>query len=81
MLPGLRRQATLNGHLFDSDRRALLLGPAENLAATFVECAGLTQRAAGAIVGISQSTVSRRLRELAEAGEGAEFGRAVENNG
>ena len=73
MLPSLQRQAILNGHLFGPDRRALLLGPAEDLAAAFVECADLTQRAAGAIVGISQSTVSRRLRELAEAGEGAEF--------
>ena len=81
MLPSLQRQAILNGHLFGPDRRALLLGPAEDLAAAFVECADLTQRAAGAIVGISQSTVSRRLRELAEAGEGAEFDRAVVNNG
>ena len=63
MLAGLRRQATLNGHLFGGTRKALLLGPEEELAATFVEQAGLTQTAAGTIVGVSQSTVSRHLRE------------------
>ena len=67
MLAGLRRQATLNGHLFGGIRKALLLGPEEDLAAAFVEQAGLTQNAAGAIVGVSQSTVSRRLRERSQA--------------
>jgi len=67
MLAGLRRQATLNGHLFGGIRKALLLGPEEDLAAAFVEQAGLTQNAAGAIVGVSQSTVSRRLRERSQS--------------
>jgi len=67
MLAGLQRQATLNGDLFAGDRKTLLLGPLENLAAACVEGAGLTQSAAGSIVGVSQSTVSRCLKERTAA--------------
>lgn len=62
LLGALRRQATLNGHLFGADRRALLLGPEDQLAAAMVNGAGLTQRDAAFIVGLSQSTISRRNR-------------------
>jgi hypothetical protein len=62
LLAALRRQATLNGHLFGPDRRALLLGPEDEMAAAMVNSAGLTQRDAAFIVGLSQSTISRRSR-------------------
>ena len=62
LLAALRRQATLNGHLFGRDRQALLLGPEDNMAAAMVANAGLTQREAALIVGLSQSTISRRSR-------------------
>jgi len=62
LLAALRRQAILNGHLFGRDRHALLLGPEDNLAAAMVSAAGLTQRDAAFIVGLSQSTISRRSR-------------------
>jgi hypothetical protein len=62
LLAALRRQATLNGHLFGRERQALLLGPEDDLAATMVANAGLTQRDAALIVGVSQSTISRRSR-------------------
>ncbi|WP_208861565.1 AAA family ATPase [Paracoccus versutus] len=81
MLAGLRRQATLNGHLFGGIRKALLLGPEEDLAAAFVEQAGLTQNAAGAIVGVSQSTVSRRLRERSHAARETSSGTETVSDG
>jgi hypothetical protein len=62
LLAALRRQATLNGHLFGKDRQALLLGPQDEMAAAMVRGAGLTQREAALIVGLSQSTISRRSR-------------------
>jgi hypothetical protein len=62
LLAALRRQATLNGHLFGNDRQALLLGPEDEMAAAMVSGAGLTQREAALIVGLSQSTISRRSR-------------------
>lgn len=62
LLAALRRQATLNGHLFGKSRQALLLGPEDELASVLVAQAGLTQRDAALIVGLSQSTVSRRGR-------------------
>ena len=74
-------QATLNGHLFGGIRKALLLGPEEDLAAAFVEQAGLTQNAAGAIVGLSQSTVSRRLRERSQAARETSSGREAVSDG
>jgi hypothetical protein len=62
LLAALRRQATLNGHLFGRGRQALLLGPEDEMAAAMVGGAGLTQREAALIVGLSQSTISRRSR-------------------
>jgi hypothetical protein len=58
----LRRQATLNERLFDGHRQALLLGPEERLLDALIEGAGLTQKEAAELMGVSQSTVSRRLR-------------------
>jgi ATPase family protein associated with various cellular activities (AAA) len=73
LLAALRRQATLNGHLFGRERQALLLGPEDELAAALVGSAGLTQRDAALIVGVSQSTISRRSRNIQhEAGSIAE---------
>jgi hypothetical protein len=74
LLAALRRQATLNSHLFGRDRHALLLGPEDDFAKAMVSAAGLTQRDAAFIVGLSQSTISRRSREAhtevdLEAGE------------
>jgi hypothetical protein len=66
LLSALRRQATLNGHLFGKDRQTLLLGPEDEMAAAMVEGAELTQREAALIVGLSQSTVSRRSRTTSE---------------
>ncbi|MBZ9910310.1 MULTISPECIES: AAA family ATPase [Mesorhizobium] len=65
LLGGLRRQATLSGQLFSVEQRALLLGSNEELAAALVDNGGLTQREAGLLVGVSQSTVSRRRRDTA----------------
>ncbi len=62
LLAALRRQATLNGHLFGKNRQALLLGPEDELASALVSGAGLTQRDVALIVGLSQSTISRRSR-------------------
>lgn len=67
LLSALRRQATLNGHLFGKDRQALLLGPEDEMASAMVGGAGITQREAALIVGLSQSTVSRRSRNATEA--------------
>jgi MoxR-like ATPase len=64
LLAALRRQATLNGHLFGRARQALLLGPEDELAAAMVSGAGLTQREAAIVVGLSQSTISRRSRSV-----------------
>lgn len=73
LLAALRRQATLNGHLFGRDRQALLLGPEDKLAAAMVSGAGLTQREAAIVVGLSQSTISRRSRSVShEAGTSEE---------
>jgi hypothetical protein len=69
LLAALRRQATLNGHLFGRDRQALLLGPQDNMAAAMVAGAGLTQREAALIVGLSQSTISRRSRSAQSEAE------------
>ena len=67
LLAALKRQATLSGQIFSAKRRALLLGSNDELAAELVDSAGLTQREAGILVGISQSTVSRRRKDTAEA--------------
>ncbi len=70
LLGALRRQATLSGQLFSKHRRDLLLASNEELAAALVDDAGLSQREAGLLVGISQSTVSRRRRETSVPNEG-----------
>lgn len=62
LLAALRRQATLSGQFFSTERRRLLLGSNDDLAAELVNDAGLTQREAGLLVGMSQSTISRRRR-------------------
>ncbi|HZH10667.1 MAG TPA: AAA family ATPase [Microvirga sp.] len=65
LLAALRRQATLSGQVFDSQRRSLLMGADDELAAALVDDAGLSQREAGLLVGLSQSTISRRRRDAA----------------
>ena len=67
ILEGLRRQATLNGRLFSADRASLLTGQPDALDEA-LERAGLTQADRGAILGLSQSAVSR-LRKRGETGE------------
>jgi len=67
VLEGLRRQAALNARLFSADRAALLTGPAEALDGA-LEQVGMTQADRGAVLGLSQSAVSR-LRKRGEAGE------------
>lgn len=58
-LSGIRRQAALNTRLFASDRAALLLGPLDDLDQALRE-AQLNQAERGRVLGLSQSTVSRR---------------------
>lgn len=60
ILAALRRQAALSGQLLGANRRALLLGPDSELTDALIGESGLTQREAGILVGISQSTISRR---------------------
>ena len=64
LLAALRRQATLSGQIFSQGRRDLLLGTDDALAAALVDGGGLTQREAGLLVGLSQSTVSRRRKDV-----------------
>ena len=67
VLEGLRRQAALNARLFSADRAALLTGHAEALDGA-LEQVGMTQADRGAVLGLSQSAVSR-LRKRGETGE------------
>jgi len=67
LLAAIRRQATLNARLFDQHRKALLLGPEEELLDAVIEGAGLTQKEAAELMGVSQSTVSRRLKSNLQA--------------
>lgn len=53
LLSALRRQATLNAKLFSDDRQELLLGPQEELLDAIIEHAGLKQKEAAAIIGVS----------------------------
>ncbi len=62
LLSALRRQATLNALLFDDYRHELLLRSDDALLDALIENAGLTQTEAARVLGVSQSTVSRRLR-------------------
>lgn len=73
LLAALRRQATLNARLFDERLQSLLLGPEQEMLDAVIEGAGLTQKEAAELMGISQSTVSRRLKSgpQAEPLEGA----------
>ncbi len=64
LLAALRRQAMLSGQIFSPRRRDLLLGTDDALAAALVDEGGLTQREAGLLVGLSQSTVSRRRKDV-----------------
>ncbi len=61
-LAALRRQAILNGRLFKGSRHGFLLRPDRSLLDALIEDAELSQAEAASILGISQSTVSRRLR-------------------
>ncbi len=67
LLEALRRQAALNARLFTDDRRAALTGPKEDLDHALVQ-GGFKQAEAGALLGLSQSAVSRR-RKRTEHGE------------
>ena len=62
LLSALRRQATLNALLFDERRKELLLRSDNSLLDALIEGAGLTQTEAASVLGVSQSTVSRRLK-------------------
>ncbi len=62
LLSALRRQATLNKQLFEQCRQELLLGSDDALLDGLIEGAGLTQVEAADVLGISQSTVSRRMK-------------------
>ena len=64
LLSALRRQATLNALLFDETRQELLLRSDHALLDALIESAGMTQTEAAMVLGISQSTVSRRLKSL-----------------
>jgi hypothetical protein len=72
LLAALRRQATLSGQLFAPSRLNLLLGPDNALVSALMDGAGLTQREAGLLVGISQSTISRRRRDIVPISGAAE---------
>jgi len=67
VLEGLRRQAALNARLFSPDRAALLNGQADVLDEA-LKHSGLTQADRGAVLGLSQSAVSR-LRKRGETSE------------
>ena len=62
LLSALKRQASVNSLLFDEDRRNLLLRQDGALLDALVEDAGFKQVEAANVLGISQSTVSRRLK-------------------
>ena len=66
ILEALRRQAALNARLFSPDRAALLAGPVDDLDNALQE-AGLKQAERGAILGLSQSAVSRRKKRIEES--------------
>ena len=62
LLSALRRQATLNALLFDDHRQELLLRSDDVLLDALIEGAGLTQTETASVLGVSQSTISRRLK-------------------
>ena len=67
ILEALRRQATLNARLFAAHQAELLTGPVGALDEA-LEQVGLKQAERGAVLGLSQSAVSRR-RKRGEEGE------------
>lgn len=58
----LKRQAALNGMLFDAHRRELLLGSDDNLAQALVTDK-FTQKETGELLGLTQSAISRKTRK------------------
>ena len=64
LLSALKRQATLNALLFEERRQKLLLRSDDALLDALIENAGLKQKEAANLLGVSQSTVSRRLKTL-----------------
>ena len=62
LLAALRRQATLNALLFDEHRQELLIQSDDVLLDALIKQAGFTQTEAASVLGISQSTVSRRRK-------------------
>lgn len=58
----LKRQAALNGRLFDVRRRELLLGPDDTLAQALLT-EGFTQKETGELLGLTQSAISRKTRK------------------
>lgn len=70
LLSALRRQATLNSLLFDKHRQELLMRSDEVLLDALIEHAGFTQAEAANLMGVSQSTVSRRRKSQEQALQG-----------
>lgn len=68
LLEGLRRQATLDARLFNPQVRSALLGDDEQLLETLLK-AGFKQRDAGDLLGLNQSTISRKLKAMNLNGE------------
>lgn len=66
VLEALRRQATLNSRLFAEEQAALLTGPINALDEA-MEQVGLKQAERGAVLGLSQSAVSRRKKRGEES--------------
>lgn len=62
LLSALRRQAMMNARLFEGHRQRVLLGKEDAFLDALMNEAHLTQTQAAAILGISQSTVSRRKK-------------------
>ncbi|MES5485182.1 AAA family ATPase [Bradyrhizobium sp. INPA03-11B] len=58
LLEALRHQALLNARLFSSDVRTVLLGETDSMARTLLDF-GFTQKEAGNLLGVSQSSISR----------------------
>jgi len=58
----LKRQAALNGMLFDARRRELLLGPDDSLAQALL-ADKFTQKETGELLGLTQSAISRKTRK------------------
>jgi hypothetical protein len=62
MLEAIRRQATINTRLFAPDRVAVLQGNLDALSRA-LEAAGFKQAVRAELLGLSQSSVSRRARK------------------